>query len=198
VADLRQSLVGATWHAEPPDWTLTDAALTLTTGNETDFWQDTFYGFRRDDGHFLGREVTGDFTAEVSFEADYQILYDQAGLMMRGDARTWLKAGIEYSDDVTNFSTVVTRDGRSDWSVIAVPKVSGPQQVRLTRLGGAVITHYLGGDGRWHLMRLADVPAAAPVRVGPMACSPQRAGLKVRFHAVQIGPPVANPLHAEG
>lgn len=196
MANLKSVLEGALWDNEPPVWTLSDDALTLTTGEKTDFWQDTFYGFRRDDGHFFGREVAGDFTVSITFEASYEVLYDQAGLMLRSDALTWLKTGIEYSDDVTNFSVVVTRDGRSDWSVVAVPRVSGPQTVRLTRLGGAVIAHYRGSGGEWHLMRLADFPVAAPARVGPMACSPQRSGLSVRFEAMQLGPPIEDALHA--
>lgn len=196
MANIKTALDGAEWHAAPPEWALTDAALTFTTGNETDFWQDTFYGFRRDDGHFLGRAMPGDFTAVVTFDADYKVLYDQAGLMMRADAQTWLKAGIEYSDGVTNFSTVVTRDGQSDWSVIGVPKVQGPQQVRLTRLGGAVILHFLDASGAWTLMRLANFPADAAVAVGPMACSPQRSGLRVEFSDFEISPPIDSPLHA--
>lgn len=194
--NLKQALSGAQWHAEPPTWDLTDTKLAITTGSKTDFWQNTFYGFQRDDGHFYGLKVTGDFTALVGFEADYQVLYDQAGLMMRADDQVWLKTGIEYSDDVTNFSTVVTRDGGSDWSVIGVPKLSGIQRIRLTRIGGAVITHHLGRDGRWQLMRVADFPAHANVAVGPMACSPERAGLVVRFHEFQVTSPVADPLHA--
>ncbi|MEM9793335.1 MAG: DUF1349 domain-containing protein [Pseudomonadota bacterium] len=196
MANLIEHLQGATWHCEPPDWALTDTALTLTTGEKTDFWQDTYYGFHRDDGHFLGRDVPGNFTATVTFDAAYEVLYDQAGLMMRSDAQNWLKTGIEYSDDVTNFSVVVTRAGRSDWSVIAVPRVFGAQTVRLTRKGGAVIVHFRGSDANWYLMRLADFPAIASARVGPMACSPERAGLKVRFDAMEIGPPIDNPLHA--
>lgn len=192
---LEEFLADAVWHCEPPEWLLRGNTLTLTTGEKTDFWQDTFYGFRRDDGHFLGREAAGDFTASVTFDAEYEVLYDQAGMMMRSDAQNWLKTGIEYSDDVTNFSVVVTRGGRSDWSVVAVPKVSGPQTVRLTRKGGAVIVHYRGADERWHLMRLANFPEEISVRVGPMACSPERAGLKARFDAMQVASPIDSPLH---
>ncbi len=196
MANIKQDMRDASWHNEPASWELTDAVLTITTGNKSDFWQDTYYGFHRDDGHFLGRDITGDFTTVLRFEADYVVLYDQAGLMMRADARNWLKTGIEFSDDVTNFSTVVTRDGRSDWSVIGLPRMSGIQSIRLTRCDAAVITHYLGKDGKWQLMRLADFPKAAAVRVGPMACSPERSGLVARFHDVRIGPAIEDPLHA--
>ncbi|MEM8801558.1 MAG: DUF1349 domain-containing protein [Pseudomonadota bacterium] len=196
MANLKQHFGQAQWHNEPPNWALTETMLSLTTGEKTDFWQETFYGFHRDDGHFLGLETAGDFTAVVAFDADYETLYDQAGMMMRLDARNWLKTGIEYSDDVTNFSTVVTRDGRSDWSVVAVAAVSGVQHVRLTRIAGAVIAHFREPNDTWCLMRLADFPAEASVAVGPMACSPERAGLDVLFTKFEIGNAIDNPLHA--
>lgn len=195
MTSLKRALRDAQWHCEPPEWNLTDDALTLTTGNETDFWQDTFYGFHRDDGHFLGIQTTGDFTAIVTFEGAFETLYDQAGLMLRLDRDNWLKAGIEHSDGVRNLSVVITRDGRSDWSVIAVPGSAGTQTLRLTRLGGAAIVHHLGADDHWHLMRLGNFPKTPTARVGPMACSPQRAGLRVRFLDFGIASPVENPLH---
>lgn len=197
-ADRLAFLRSADWHAPPPDWTLSDSALEVVTGERTDFWQDTFYGFRRDDGHFLGADADGDFTAVVTFDGAYEVLYDQAGLMMRVDAQTWLKAGIEFSDEVTNFSVVITREGRSDWSVVGVPKVSGPQRLRLTRSGGAAILHYAGTGGAWHLLRLGAFPALpSRVRLGPMACSPQRAGFRARFTGFEVGPPIAHPLHGD-
>jgi hypothetical protein len=190
-----RALGDAVWHCEPPEWNHDGGRLAVTTGTDTDFWQDTFYGFHRDNGHFFGTEVSGDFSAIVAFNGEYEALYDQAGLMMRVDADTWLKAGIEYSDDITNFSVVVTREGRSDWSVIGVPKVSGTQQVRLTRVGSAALVHYLGADDSWHLMRLADFAAGEKVQIGPMACSPQRTGFQVEFTGFDINDPVKNPLH---
>ena len=189
-------LDNAEWHAPPPVWRRDSGGLEVVTGDRTDFWQGTLYGFRRDDGHFLGAPVTGDFTAIVTFDGAYETLYDQAGMMLRHDARTWLKTGIEFSDDVTNFSVVVTRDGRSDWSVVGVPRVTGPQSVRLTRVGGAVIVHYLAASGTWQLLRLADFPAPPALRLGPMACSPERGGFRARFTAFTVGPALDSPLHA--
>ncbi len=196
MTSIEQSLKDAVWHNQPDRWQMKDGVLELTTSKDTDFWQDTHYGFRRDNGHFFGLPVAGDFTAVLEFEAAYRVLYDQAGLMMRADAPNWLKTGIEYSDEVTNFSTVVTRAGRSDWSVVSLPRLTGPQRIRLTRVGRAVITHCLRPNGRWQLMRLADFSADASVRVGPMACSPTRAGLEARFSELQVGPPIEDPLHA--
>ena len=185
----------AEWLNEPPEWSIDGDVLNVTTGRDTDFWQSTFYGFHRDDGHFLHRPAKGDLTAQVVFEGQYETLYDQAGLMLRIDERNWIKLGIEHSDGVTNFSLVCTRDGLSDWSVAAQPLLTGPQSVRLTRVGGAVIAHYRNAEGAWQLLRLCPFPEAAGARIGPMACSPQREGFRVRFTDFQVGPPISNPLH---
>lgn len=192
---LENELKDARWHGEPPDWRWVDGVLHITTGDRTDFWQGTLYGFHRDDGHFLGRRVEGDFTAVLTFDADYTELYDQAGLMIRRDAQNWLKTGIEYSDGMTNFSVVITREGRSDWSVVGVPELDGPQKIRLTKLGNAVIVHHAAADG-WRLMRLGELPLDGDILVGPMTCSPQREGLEARFLDLEIGATIKDPLHA--
>ena len=105
------SLAHASWLNEPPPWLDEDGRLSVTTAAETDFWQRTFYGFVHDDGHFRHVDATGDFTAAVSFEGQYETLYDQAGLMVRIDAENWIKLGIEFSDGECNFSLVCTIGG---------------------------------------------------------------------------------------
>ena len=188
------TLQSATWHSKPNEINWADDALTFITGNKTDFWQSTWYGFKRDDGHFLGVPNQEDFSATVSFSADYDHQYDQAGIMVRQDAHNWIKAGVEFSDGVINFSTVVTRGGLSDWSVVAAPDAKGLQTVRLTRQGDSVLTHVLTTDGNWQLLRLAAYPPGSS-SVGPMACTPERAGLAVRIEEFALGPPVSNALH---
>ena len=193
--DSLQFLNDAEWHEAPPVWTRSGGSLEVVTGDRTDFWQDTFYGFHRDNGHFYGARTKGDFTAVVTFEGQYETLYDQAGMMMRVDAQNLLKTWIEFSDGTTNFSVVITRDGRSDWSVTSVPPVSGPQQVRLARIGTAIIVHFLAANGAWQLLRLGDFRAPPVVALGPMTCSPERAGFKARFSGFDVGPALAKPLH---
>lgn len=190
-----QFLNDAEWHATPPVFDFSAGALDVVTGNKTDFWQDTFYGFRRDNGHFYGAKTNGDFTAVVTFDGQYDAQYDQIGMMMRVDAQNWLKTGIELSDGATNFSAVITRDGRSDWSVMAVPRVSGPQQVRLTRIGAAIIVHFLDTRGAWQLLRLGDFRTLSALRLGPMTCSPERGGLRASFLGFEVGPAMSKPLH---
>ena len=91
------SFARCTWLNAPATWRLDGECLRVVTDAKTDFWRETHYGFTRDNGHFFGCEVAGDFTAQLRVRARYEALYDQAGLMVRLDARNWIKAGIEHS-----------------------------------------------------------------------------------------------------
>lgn len=114
--------------------------------------------------------------------------------MLRKDATQWLKAGIDYSDGVPNMSVVVSQ-GASDWSILALPSASGPQRLRLTRTGSAVIVQFRNAANRWQLLRVADFSIGQELSVGPMACSPQRSGFQARITDFTIGPAVAQALH---
>lgn len=177
------------WLNEPPKWSLEDDILQVTTGERTDFWRETHYGFVRDDGHFFYTEAEGDLSAEATFSAAYEHLYDQAGLMLRLDERHWVKAGIEYSDGEKLLSTVVTRE-RSDWSVTSLDSNADAPEVtlRLTRRGGALLVQVLREDSAY-VLRLADFPASDPVQVGVMCCTPERLSLRATFRNFRVGPP---------
>lgn len=195
MSELPSELETAAWHNLPNNLRWTQQSLQFETCENTDFWQNTWYGFCRDSGHFLGLDAPSEFSSTVWFDGQYEELYDQAGIMMRIDADNWIKAGIEFSDGATNFSTVVTRDGMSDWSVVTSPGLSGVQQVRLTRIKDSVLVHFLAGQEEWQLMRLAAFSTKG-AKVGPMACTPERSGLMVTVSGFNIEPPIANPLHA--
>ena len=186
------------WLNEPPSWRERDNVLTVVTGDKTDFWRQTHYGFIRDDGHLRYRTVEGDFTAEVSFSAAYRELYDQAGMMLRIDERNWLKAGIEFVDGRQMLSVVVTRDF-SDWSTAAGPSGAEWVRLRVSRHGSAVRVEWAmaAPHPRYTLMRLAYLPEASSLAVGPMCCSPQRSGLEAQFRDFNVGPAIAPDLHSD-
>lgn len=197
-ADTRQPILGrrdGSWLNEPRSWSA-DAAgdLSLVTDPATDFWRETHYGFTRDSGHFLGFPTADAFTAQLRIRGRYQDLYDQAGLMVRLDARRWVKAGIELSDGRAMLGSVLT-DGSSDWSTF--PYAHDPQDlwIRATVASG-VLRLQVSADGlTWPLLRLAPFPAASSYQVGPMACTPEREGLAVRFSDLRITPPLGKDLH---
>ncbi|CAN7241828.1 DUF1349 domain-containing protein [Rhizobium sp. LjRoot254] len=183
------------WLNEPPFWQGDAGSLSLVTGDKTDFWRETFYGFIRDSGHAWLTPVSGDFSATVTIRGDYQALYDQAGMMLRIDETHWIKTGIEFTDGLMHFSVVVTR-GVSDWSVIPLHSASTETAVfvRLTRHADAVRVQFHLGDGRWQMARLCPFPADDAI-VGVTACSPERKGFSARFEDISVGPPIARKLH---
>ncbi|MCC9177840.1 DUF1349 domain-containing protein [Arthrobacter sp. zg-Y750] len=188
------------WLNEPPKWQDTGDSLTLHTALETDFWRETHYGFIRDSGHFFYREVTGNFTVAVTFSGDFTTLYDQAGLMVRANERTWVKAGVEYSDGALQLSTVVT-NGTSDWSLRPLARSSNEVTLQLSRQANAIHVTYLepqGPDARWSSLRLAYLPLEdRPCQAGIMACSPTRADLRVDFTEFRISPSHGIDLHPD-
>ena len=185
---------GMTWFNAPPFSEVRNEALVAHTGDQTDFWQGTYYGFHRDDGHFLSRRRAGDFTATVSFSGRYETLYDQAGLMVRVDTERWIKFGVEYTDSARHLSIVVTHQ-HSDWSAQLLSH-QDPVSIRVTRLGDALFMQYARPDGAWAMARLAHFPAdIAEVAVGPYLCSPQRAGFAATFHAFAVSDPIGRNIH---
>jgi regulation of enolase protein 1 (concanavalin A-like superfamily) len=183
------------WLNEPARWQAEGGNLSVTTDDRTDFWRETHYGFIRDTGHMHYERRAGDFTAEVMFTGAYQELYDQAGLMLRLDERHWIKAGVEFVHGVRHLSCVVTRE-MSDWSIVSGLDAPDPLRIRLTRRGSAVRAEWAAPEGaQFQTLRLAYFPATDPVMVGPMCCSPERAGFEARFTGFRIGPAIERGLH---
>jgi uncharacterized protein len=178
----------ATW-LNPPAHAVTDGAeLIVTTRERTDFWRTTSYGFVRDDGHALLTELSAGSAVEVTFLADFDTLYDQAGVMVRTDEENWIKAGVEMTDGAPHVGAVATR-GVSDWSMAPVPEWAGrPVTVRASRSGDAVTVRARAGDEPWRMIRLTPLEPGAKALAGPFCCSPQRAGLRVRFTRFVVGP----------
>jgi regulation of enolase protein 1 (concanavalin A-like superfamily) len=175
------------WLNEPPQWRDKDGVLRVVTGDRTDFWRTTHYGFVRDDGHGRLAPAEGDFAATLAFRGDYETLYDQAGMLLRLDAANWIKAGVEFVAGRRMLSVVVTRDV-SDWSTMPVPVEAEWLWLRLTRIGTAGHVHWAAerGEANFRMLRLAYFPEG-PVGVGPMCCSPQRAGFTAEFRDFTVG-----------
>jgi uncharacterized protein len=185
------------WLNEPERWSALDDSLQIVTDEATDFWRETHYGFSRDSGHFLAFPTAEAFTAELRVEGDFQALYDQAGIMVRIDAQRWVKAGIEFSDGRAMLASVLT-DGQSDWATAPYEHDAGDFWVRAT-VANDVLRLQASADGKlWPLMRLAPFAKANSYFVGPMACTPEGAGLKVVFSTFRLTPPLGKDLHDLG
>jgi regulation of enolase protein 1 (concanavalin A-like superfamily) len=162
---------------EPPEWSDEDGVLRLRTARDTDFWRTTHYGFVRDTGHFRHTTVEGNFLARVTIEGRYRDPYDQAGLMVRLDAGTWMKCGIEYVDGRQLASAVITR-GLSDWSVAPLDPAPPALCLEVRREREAVLVSY-GEGAPDRLLRLGALTDAPALQVGVMAASPEGGGFEV-------------------
>jgi regulation of enolase protein 1 (concanavalin A-like superfamily) len=176
---------GWRWLNEPAVWEASPGGLTVVAEPDTDFWRTTHYGFVRDTGHVLGRDVEGDFVLTASFGADYAAQYDQAGVVLRIDERNWIKSGIELVDGRHQLSAVVTRDV-SDWSVVPV---DGADRVTISaeRTGDTVTLRCGTGDAPPSTMlRLAYLPPGVPVFAGVMCAAPDGPGFTARFTGASV------------
>ncbi|WP_369138451.1 DUF1349 domain-containing protein [Modestobacter versicolor] len=187
--DLRvQPWHGGDWTVPPADVAEDGPDLLVTAIEGSDAWRHTSYGFVHDDAHALLAPLPSPAAVEVTFDLGWDRQFDQAGLVLRAGADTWLKAGVEVSDGVPQVGAVVTL-GRSDWSVAPVPEWAGRRvTVRASRSADAVTVRARVDDEPFRLVRLAPFPADAVVGAGPYCCAPTRAGLVVRFRHWATGP----------
>ncbi|CAF1022396.1 unnamed protein product [Adineta steineri] len=182
-----------TWFNQPTVWSVNETKLYVHTDSDTDFWSKTHYGFERDTGHFYYRSLAGDrsFNATVNIRGQYHTLYDQGGLMLRIDKNNWIKCGIEYVEGQHYASAVVTVNGWSDWSVVAINPVD-ILKLRVRREKEAVHIYFAEGEqGDFKMLRLAYLPVigrSQAMMVGIMCASPttNATGFNITFDSLSI------------
>ena len=183
ISKLPESLL---WFNEPEH--RLEQGLTLLTQAETDFWQSTHYGFRRDDGHFLHIPWDGDFRIETSCHFDPVSQYDQCGLMVRIDCNNWIKCSVEYeSDALSRLGSVVTNYGFSDWATQDIPSATKSMRYCIKREGKDFIVQYASAPDEWRQMRIAHLHhCQTQLAIGVYACSPTGQGFSCRFDDLNI------------
>jgi hypothetical protein len=180
------------WFNPPRHWRLEAhfPALVIEPEERTDFWQRTHYGFSADNGHFLGLALEGDFVLSTQVRWHPRHQYDQAGLMIRGDAHCWVKASVEHElQGRPQLGAVVTNAGYSDWSLQDFPFAENALRLRITKQGGdARVEFSPASGGPWTLMRVARLhwSELAPLRAGLYACSPKGAGFRAEFACLRV------------
>jgi regulation of enolase protein 1 (concanavalin A-like superfamily) len=176
------------WLNEPASWQRTGDVLTVSVDPSTDFWRETGYGYIRDSGHVYGEVLAGDLDVSVRMRCMLGTQYDQAGVMLRADERTWLKTGVEFFEGRARLSTVLTL-GRSSWMVTDLPAGTDEIVLRVSRRGDAVEVRYVIEDGPAELAALVFMPPGREVLAGVMAAAPEGPGFRVTFHDLRITEP---------
>ena len=179
------------WLNPPPFWTV-NSALIVRPSEKTDFWQETHYGFRADNGHFLYTEVAGDFTISTKLRFHPAHPFDQAGLMVRAGPHYWIKTSVEHEPEGPGkLGAVVTNHGFSDWSVQDFPRSIREVSLRIRREGSDFTVEFARRPRTpWKMLRIAhlEVAPGAPLACGLYACSPKEAGFRAEFNFLRIEP----------
>ncbi len=186
---LRETLQSFRWMCEPTSWSL-DAVLEFKTDPDTDYWQRTHYGFRRDNGHFFYTQLDGDFSLTAAFTYEQTAQYDQAGLMCRVDADTWIKCSAEYeTPSLGRLGSVVTNLGFSDWASQDVEGNPNAMHYRLDRQGDDFRLSWSTDGSDWRQMRITHLHnCPSQLQVGIYACSPVGPGFVCRVEELAVGP----------
>ena len=182
------------WTNDPADVAAEGDGLRVTARQGSDAWRITSYDFIHASEHALLTSFEPESAIEVQFRLDFAEQFDQAGIFVKVDAESWIKAGVELSDGEESLGAVVTR-GTSDWSLAPVPTWAGRLvTVRGSWSGNALTVRARVDDEPWRLVRVAPLAADGPVTAGPFCCAPTRAGLTVHFTSWRITSPDAG-LH---
>jgi hypothetical protein len=177
------------WLNPPARYRLGEG-LEIWTDAETDFWQRTHYGFRRDDGHCLLTAVEGDFSLTTHVEYRPRAQYDQCGLIVRADRENWIKASTEYDNSAfSRLGSVVTNLGYSDWATQDIPSTHREMWYRISKEGPDFLIENSFDGQEWRQMRITHLHApSASLQVGVYACSPIGQDFWCRFTRLEIAP----------
>jgi regulation of enolase protein 1 (concanavalin A-like superfamily) len=162
--------------------------LEIFTDEKTDFWQNTHYGFQRDDGHCLFTTRTGDFSLATRVEFRPLEKYDQCGLMVRIDSENWIKVSTEYEDrERSRLGSVVTNLGYSDWATQDISSAHTEMGYRISRNGNDFLLESSFNSQAWFQLRIAHLHKASGIsEAGLYACSPIGKDFWCRFKFLEI------------
>jgi regulation of enolase protein 1 (concanavalin A-like superfamily) len=175
------------WLNEPAKYQL-GTGLEIFTDEKTDFWQNTYYGFQRDDGHCLLTRRTGDISLMTHVEFRPQEKYDQCGLMVRVDRENWIKVSTEYeSEECSRLGSVVTNLGFSDWATQDIPSSYREMWYRISKNGGDFLLENSYDGQKWLQLRINHLHQVTEhFEVGVYACSPIGKDFWCRFKLLEI------------
>lgn len=175
------------WFNEP-EYSIDGDRLKIRTSPDTDFWQSTHYGFKRDNGHCLLTKVQKDFSMTVRTVFKPEKQYDQCGLIVRLDSENWIKMSTEFEDgNHSRLGSVVTNLGYSDWATIDVHTSINEMWYRIQNKGNDFLLEFSRNGSKWQQLRIAHMHEIfRRVSVGVYACSPMDSSFSAGFDHFQL------------
>ncbi len=196
------------WLREPRDYVVSQDRVEITTQPHTDLWQRTYYHFRNDNAPVFQMETTErffSFTVKTDFSGSHH-RFDQCGIVMYLDNENWLKASVEYENDVfQHLGSVVTNQGYSDWATTEIPAQKKRMWYRFSRREADYCVECSEDGKTFRQMRICHVHKGADrIRFGIYACSPEDSSFTAVFSHFRLSPCVwlahdgQKPDEAEG
>ena len=172
------------WTREPKEYRITDDKLEITTKPHTDLWQRTYYHFINDNAPVFQIETEDkyfSFTVKTHFKSKQR--FDQCGIVMYLDSENWLKASVEFENEIfQHLGSVVTNNGYSDWATTEIDASINTMWYRLSRREDDYRIE-CSEDGRiFKQMRICHMlNGKGKIRFGIYACSPEDSSFTATF-----------------
>ncbi|MBV6623318.1 MAG: DUF1349 domain-containing protein [Rivularia sp. (in: Bacteria)] len=186
------------WLNQPKFFENNHQFVKITTEPNTDFWQRSYYGFRNDNAPAVLVENRSNFSFTVQASFEYQVKFDQCGLIIYINSDNWFKASIEFeTENFSRLGSVVTNYGYSDWATTDIPTTTtiwyrlnrrGPDFLIETSLDGINFKqmrifhlHYLGETSVEMGKLDPPAPPEETISFGLYACSPLKSSFEATF-----------------
>ena len=177
------------WTRQPREWKVTDEQIVITTEPGTDLWQRTYYGFQNDNAPVLQMK-TGEkyFSFVVKTEFESKRRFDQCGVVMYLDSENWLKASIEYENDIyQRLGSVATNLGYSDWATTDIDAQVKSMWYRLSRRESDYCIECSADGAAFKQMRICHMwKGDGEIRFGVYACSPEQSSFAAKFSHMEM------------
>lgn len=177
------------WTRKPEQVKMDEKQVEIITEVGTDLWQRTYYGFRNDNAPVLQtktKEKFFSFTVKTQFESKHR--FDQCGIAVYLNSENWLKASIEYENEVyQRLGSVVTNHGYSDWATTDIPASVKEMWYRLSRRESDFCMECSTDGVNFKQMRICHLwEGAEEISFGIYACSPENSSFRALFTEMEI------------
>ena len=177
------------WTRMPKEYCISTDQIQIVTAPRTDLWQRTYYHFRNDNAPVLQMETDEkffSFVVKTEFESKHR--FDQCGIVMYLDSENWLKASIEYENEVfQHLGSVVTNHGYSDWATTEIPAAQKSMWYRFSRREDDYRIECSADGMTFKQMRICHMcNGAGTIHFGIYACSPEDSSFRATFTNMEI------------
>lgn len=178
------------WTRHPRHCEVSQDRIEITTKPHTDLWQRTYYHFRNDNAPVLQmatKEKFFSFVVKTDF-AGSKHRFDQCGVVLYLDSENWLKASVEYENEIfQHLGSVVTNRGYSDWATTEIPATIKSMWYRLSRREDDFCIECSEDGNVFHQMRICHLfDAKDEIRFGVYACSPEDSSFRAVFTHMEL------------